>query len=396
MPLLPMWTAALLWLPLVAAPIQDAELDREHRISARARWGPASVVDQSNRVAERSYVLDLEVTAPGGPGAPGEVGAGFAPLAIGEVELDRVRLTGGAQLVGMTGFTNPIAVAPAAEDPYRDTDASVPADRWRIVALHHSPPGNARIVEQLQGRVELLTGGSDRILTLDDRRADGVFRPLRDGLLSRERITAELAVERQSRLVVEVRGDLARLTEVRGTSRDLELQPLETRQRPLSDGGLRLEWDLEGDWPAALGLEFEVLTTGGQGKTVRLKLPRSLSYSAQELTNTRLAEVGLQASVRGLHPKVVRVRGQAPEPRLVRGLSAKVSRAGDEPTLEVNNGFWDEGRFEVWARLNPEAPLGTQPVLIWRVGARWSWERFELGPLNDPGEPELWIPAGRR
>lgn len=396
MPFLAMWSAALLWMPLAAAPIQDAELDREHRISASARWGPASVVDQSNRVAERSYVLDLEVTAPGGPGAPGEVGAGFAPLAIGEVELERVRLKGGAQLVGMTGFTNPIALAPAAEDPYRDADASVPADRWRIVALHHMPTGSARLVEQVKGRVQLLTGGSDRILTLDDRREDGVYRPLRNGQLSRERITAELAVERQSRLVVEVRGDLERLTEVRGTSRDLELQPLDTRQRPLPDGGLRLEWDLDGDWPAALGLEFEVLTTGGQGKTVRLKLPRSLSFNAQELVSARLAEYGLEASVRGLHPKVYRVRGQAPEPRLVRGLSAKVTGVGDEPALEENSGVWEDGRFEVWTRLNPEAPLGTRPVLIWRVGARWEWERFELGPLNDPGEPDLWGPAGRR
>lgn len=385
-----------MWMPLAAAPIQETELDREHRISARARWGPASVVDQSNRVAERSYVIDLEVTAPGGPGAPGEVGAGFAPLAIGEVELERVRLKGGAKLVGMTGFTNPIAVAPAAEDPYRDADADVPADRWRIVALHHMPTGSARLVEKVKGRVELLTGGTDRILTLDDRREDGVFRPLRHGQLSRERITAELAVERQSRLVVEVRGDLERLTEVRGTSRGLELQPLDTRQRPLPEGGLRLEWDLEGDWPAALGLEFEVLTTGGQGKTVRLKLPRTLSYNAQELANSSLASFGLQASVRGMHPKVYRVRGQAPEPRLVRGLSAKVGAGEGQPALEENNGVWEDGSFEVWARLSPEAPLGTAPVLIWRTGARWEWERFELGPLNDPGEPQLWGPAGRR
>jgi hypothetical protein len=391
-----MWCAALVWVSLAAAPIQEAELDREHRLFARARWGPASVVDQNNRVAERSYVVDLELTAPGGPGAPGEVGAGFAPLAIGGVELERVRLKGGSQLVAMTGFTNPVVVAPAAEDPYRDAEASVPADRWRIVALHHMPTGTERVVEKVKGRIEVLSGGSDRILTLNDRREDGVFRPLRDGQLSRERITAELAVERQSRLVVEVRGNLERLTEVRGTSRDLELQPLDTRQRPLPDGGLRLEWDLEGDWPAALGLEFEVLSPAGQGKTVRLELPRELTYNAQELVSERLADYGLEASVRGQHPKVYRVRGLAPEPRLVRGLSARLTGASDAPALEVNSGVWEDGRFEVWARLNPEAPLGTRPVLIWRVGARWNWERFEVGPLNDPGEPELWGPAAQR
>lgn len=396
-----MWTALLACSAIQLAPIQDepnpqrVELDDEHVLEGNARWGPPSAVDQNQRVIERSYILEFELSASLGESAPGEAGHGFAPLAVRNLEIERARLERGASLVLMDAFTNPVIVAPGDRDPYRDVSPEVPPDRWRVVALHHMPLGTRRIVDRVKGRVELLRGGRDHTLVLNTNREDGVFRPLRNSQLSRERITAELAVERQSRLVVEMRGSLERLVQVRGTSRGIELEPLDTRQSSMDDGGLQLEWDLEGDWPDSLGLEFEVLTTGGQAKTVRLKLPKSLTFDAKALNSTRLSSYGLEAHVRGLHPKVYRVRGQAVQPRLVRGLVGRLLEPSTSPALELSGSTWESDRFEVWTRLNPEAPLGTRPALVWRVGSRWDWERFDIGPLNDPGDPELWSPSGQ-